>query len=96
MHWTAVKRIFQYLKYMKNASLTYGGEEAEIKNTEINFFSDADRGNGSDQKSISGYITIIAGGAIAWSSKKQQTMALSTTKAKYTSGKCILILAKLR
>ena len=83
MHWTAVKRIFQYLKYMKNASLTYGGEEAEIKNTEINFFSDADRGNGSDQKSISGYITIIAGGAIAWSSKKQQTMALSTTEAEY-------------
>ena len=77
IHWTAVKRIFRYLKYTKENSLTYGGKE-EINNTNINFFSDADWGNNSDQKSISGYVTIIAGGAIAWSSKKQQTVALST------------------
>ena len=67
---------------MKKNSLTYRGKE-EINNTDINFFSDADWGNNSDQKSISGYVTIITGGAIAWSSKKQQTVALSTTEAEY-------------
>ena len=64
MHWTAVKRVFCYLKHTKNAKLTYGGEDAEINNTELNFFCDADWGNGSDQKSINGYITIIAGDSI--------------------------------
>ena len=82
VHWTAVKRVFRYLKYTKSANLTYGGKEA-INNTNINFFSDADWGNNSDQKLISGYVTIIAGGAVAWSSKKQQTVTLSTAEAKY-------------
>ena len=68
---------------MKNANLTYGGKEAKINNTKLNFFCDADWGNGSDQKSISGYVTTIAGGAVAWSSKKQQTVALSTAEAEY-------------
>ena len=83
IHWTAVKRVFRYLKFTKDYKLTYGGEEADIKNTDINFFSDADWGNGSDRKSISGYVTIIAGGAVAWSSKKQQSVALSTAEAEY-------------
>ena len=83
VHLTAIKIIFRYLKYMKNANLTYGGNDAKIKNTELDFFCDANWGNGPDQKSISGYVTIIAGGAIAWSSKKQQTVALSTAEAEY-------------
>ena len=83
IHWTAVKRIFRYLKLTKNGNLTYGGNDAEINNTDLNFFCDANWGNGSDRKSISGYITIIARGAVAWSSKKQQTVALSTAEAEY-------------
>ena len=73
----------RYLKQTKNAMFTYGGKEAEVNNTKLNFFCDADWGNGSDQKSISGYVTIIAGGAITWSSKKQATIALSTAEAEY-------------
>ena len=42
MHWTAVKQIFRYLKQTKNDKLTYGGSDDEIKNTELNFFCDAD------------------------------------------------------
>ena len=70
---------------MKNAKLTYGGNDLEIKNSKLNFFCDANWANASDWKSISGYITIIAGGAVALSSKKQQTVALSTTKAEYNT-----------
>ena len=65
MHWTAVKRVFRYLKQMKNANLTYEGEDTKIRNTDLNFFLDADWANNSDRKSISGYVTIIAGGAVA-------------------------------
>jgi len=86
LHWTAVKRIFQYLKYMKNFALNYGGDDKDILNTELNIFCDADWANDtSDQKSISGYVVTMTGGAILWSSKKQQTVALSTAKAKYVS-----------
>jgi len=35
-----------------------------------------------DQKSTSGYVFILAGGPIAWKSKKQASMALSTTESK--------------
>ena len=83
IHWTAVKKIFRYLKQTRNTTLTYGGEDTEIQNMDLNFFYDADWGNGSNWKSVSCYVTIIARGAIAWSSKKQQTVALSTAEAKY-------------
>ena len=33
--------------------------------------------------------TIIAGGAIAWSLKKQQTVALFTAEAKYIAATCV-------
>ena len=36
-----------------------------------------------DALSINGYVAILGGGAIAWSSKKQQMIALSTTEAEY-------------
>ena len=39
--------------------------------------------NINDWKSISGYVFTLARGAISWSSKKQGSVALSSTKAKY-------------
>ena len=33
--------------------------------------------------SINGYVAILGGGSVAWSSKKQQVIALSTMEAKY-------------
>ena len=36
-----------------------------------------------DMLFINSYVAILGGGAIAWSSKKQQTIALSTTEAEY-------------
>ena len=41
--------------------------------------------NTDDQKSTSGYVFISAGGAITWSSKKQTTVALLSTEAKYVA-----------
>jgi hypothetical protein len=36
-----------------------------------------------DRKSTTRFIFIMGGGAISWSSKRQPTIALSTTKAEY-------------
>ena len=81
-HWTAIKRIIRYLKGTRQFKLTYGGSP-ELLHDKINIYCDADWASDSDQKSISSYVIIIAGGAIAWSSKKQNTVAPSTPKAKY-------------
>ena len=83
-HWTAIKRVFRYLKKTRQYKLTYGGS-LELLHDEINIYCDANWASDSDWKSISGYVIVIAGGAIAWSSKKQNTVAPSTPKAEYTT-----------
>jgi len=82
-HWTAVKRVFHYLKYTHSNKLTYGGDN-DVSNADFNIFCDADwASDASDHKSISGYVITMAGGAVSWSSKKQTSVALSTAEAEY-------------
>ena len=78
-HWTAIKRIFRYLKGTRQYKLTYGGSP-ELLHDKINIYCDADWASDSDQKSISGYVIVIAGGAIAWSSKKQTLWGVQDIK----------------
>ena len=86
-HWTAIKRIFRYLKGTRNHALTYGGsDDLLVLNQDLNIFCDADWASDADRKSISGYVITLAGGAVAWSSKKQATVALSTAEAEYIAG----------
>jgi len=44
---------------------------------------DADLGSGDHRKSIGGYAFVLNGAAIGWNSKKQSTVALSSTEAEY-------------
>jgi len=83
-HWTAVKRLLRYLKGTKNYKLTYGRSD-ELLHNELSIYCDVDWASEGDRKSISGYVVTIAGGAIAWSSKKQGTIALSTGEAEYVA-----------
>jgi hypothetical protein len=82
-HWTAVKRVFRYLNGTRTYGITYSGaDENEWPMNPIGY-SDADWGsNPNDRKSISGY-SFMPRGAIAWSSRKQSTVALSSTEAEY-------------
>ena len=49
-------------------------------------FCDSDWANDkSDAKSISGFVIILARGAICWRSRKQKCVASSTTHAEYMS-----------
>ena len=79
MHKAVTRRILKYLKGTKDWSLTFSGR----KGLTLKGYSDADWGAGEDRKSISGYIFILAGGAVSWSSKKQSTIALSSMEVEY-------------
>ena len=93
-HWKVVKRILQYLKHTKHLCLTYQSTHSESiqpklcgwanPSTNLHGWTDFDWGGVvDDRKSTSGYFYTFAGGAIAWRSKKQATVSLSSTEAKY-------------
>jgi hypothetical protein len=79
-HWEAVKRIFRYLLGMKKLELTYGGEKRGLVG-----YVDADGASQDHRRAISGYVFMVDGGAVSWSSKKQELVTLSTTEAEYVA-----------
>nr|GAT43935.1 polyprotein [Mycena chlorophos] len=79
-HWEAVKRVFRYLVGTKELRLTYGAGKKGLEG-----YSDADGMSQEDRHAISGYAFVIDGGAISWSSKKQELVTLSTTEAEYVA-----------
>jgi hypothetical protein len=83
-HWTAVKQVFRYLNGTRSYGITYSvADEVECPLKPVGHM-DADWGsNPNDRKSISGYSFMLGGGAIAWSSRKQSTVVLSSTEAEY-------------
>jgi hypothetical protein len=80
-HMTALKRVFRYIKGTTRAALHYN------KADDLSIYSDANWADDtSDRRSVSGYITLFAGAAVSWSSRKQLTVALSTMEAEYIHG----------
>lgn len=79
LHMTALKRILRYLKRTKELSLHYTQQ-----NSNLVCYSDADwAGDRDDRKSTTGNVHLLGNGAISWLSKKQSTVALSTSEAEY-------------
>ena len=82
-HWKAIKRTLRYLSGTTNHFLTLGGNTADPN---IICFADADYGGDIDTgKSTSGYVCLLNDGTVSWFSKKQPTVACSTTEAEYIS-----------
>lgn len=80
-HWVAAKRILRFLKGTIDYKLAYTKDSGGC---EFTGYSDSDFGADVDErKSVSGYVFVMAGGAVSWSSKKQTTVALSTAEAEY-------------
>ncbi|XP_054724441.1 nucleosome-remodeling factor subunit BPTF-like [Uloborus diversus] len=80
-HWAGVQHLLRYLKQTKDLKLVF---QKTGKNIEV--FCDSDWANDKiDRRSFSGYVVLLAGGAVSWSSKKQRTTALSTVEAEYFS-----------
>jgi hypothetical protein len=79
-HWEAVKRIYRYLAGTRNLWLSYG----ETKRTLVGY-ADADGSMAEDRRAITGYAFLIDGGAVSWSSKRQEIVSLSTTESEYVA-----------
>jgi hypothetical protein len=79
-HLVAVKRIFKYLK----GTMTYGLWYPRNQNFQLIAYSDADWANCVDErKSTSGGAFFLGDSLVAWLSKKQGSISLSTTEAEY-------------
>ena len=79
-HFAALKRVYRYLRRMTDMRLVY----RRTTNISLLGYVDADwAGDVNDRRSVSGYTFVMAGAAISWSSKKQTSVALSSTEAEY-------------
>src|SRR3954470_22143108 len=76
-HWRAAKRVVRYLQRTKDYMLTY--KRSESDQLEIIGFSDSDFGGCQDtRRSTSGYVFLLAGGAISWKSLKHEMCEADT------------------
>ena len=81
-HWRAAKKVMRYLQGTKNLMLTYRRSD----NLEVVGYSDSDfAGCVDSRKSTSGYVFMLAEGAISWRSAKQTLVATSTMEAEFVS-----------
>ncbi|GJY03211.1 retrovirus-related pol polyprotein from transposon TNT 1-94 [Tanacetum coccineum] len=90
-HLHAVKRIFWYLKRTVNRGLWYPKDSSIA----LIAFADADHAGCQDTyRSTSGSMQFLGDGLVSWSSKRQKSVAISSTKAEYIamSGCCAQIL----
>ena len=79
-HLEAVHRILRYVKSTLDHGIIYkkGGECKLVGSCDADYGSDH-----HTQRSNTGYVFMLGSGAISWCSKRQPTLSLSTTEAKY-------------
>lgn len=79
-HLQAVKHIYRYLHGSTDSALLYQRGEGDY----LSGFTDADwAGDLHDRKSTTGFVFLLGGTPITWNSRKQPTVALSSTEAEY-------------
>ncbi|XP_019172086.1 PREDICTED: uncharacterized protein LOC109167519 [Ipomoea nil] len=79
-HWGLVKRVLRYTK----GTLDYSLRLSPSSSTTIHAYSDFDwAGCPIDRKSTSGYAVYLGSNLVSWLSRKQRTVARSSTIAEY-------------
>jgi len=82
VHWQVAKGLLRYVASTAAHGIIYGGSNTEALT--IEGYCDADyAGDVDTRRSTSGYVFTMAGGAISWASRRQATVAASTTEAEY-------------
>ena len=77
--WITVKTILKYLTRTKDKFLVYGGAQLKVEGyCDASFQMDKD-----DNRSQSGFVFILNGGAVSWKSSKQETIVDSTIEVEY-------------
>lgn len=78
-HWIAFKRVLRYLHHTSRLGLRLSGKPIELV-----IYTDSDyAGCPFSRRSVSSYCSLIAGGCVSWRSRKQPTVATSSTEAEY-------------
>lgn len=79
-HWVAVKRVLRYVKGTFDLGILYG----RCKDPKLIGYTNSDwAGSVDDKKSTSGNVFSLGIGAVTWTIKKQQAVALSSIEAEY-------------
>ncbi|XP_019153490.1 PREDICTED: uncharacterized protein LOC109149962 [Ipomoea nil] len=79
-HWGLLKRVLRYVK----GTLDYGLRLTPSLSSDLHAYSDSDwAGCPVDRKSTSGYAVFLETNLITWLSRKQRTVARSSTEAEY-------------
>ncbi|XP_073120345.1 secreted RxLR effector protein 161-like [Henckelia pumila] len=82
MHLQAAKRVIRYIK----GTVNFGVKFRKCLNFKLMGFSDRNWGGfKDDMKNTSGYCFSLGSGVFSWCSKKQETVAQSTTEAEFVS-----------
>lgn len=84
-HFHAAKNVMKYLKGTEDYGLTF---KAGTTEDGLNFhgYTDSDwAGDLDNRRSTSGFVFLAAGAAISWRSRRQNTVATSTTEAEYVA-----------
>ena len=78
-----LKRLLRYVKSTLDLKLTY---VRGTSNAVLTGYADANWGSDIvDRRSVSGHVFMGFGNTVSWSSKKQTTVALSSTEANMAS-----------
>jgi len=78
-HWQAAKGVLRYLSGTADYGITYTKKTPGF----IGYCDSDYAGDTGARHSTTGYVFVHNSGAISWSSKKQPTVAVSTTEAEY-------------
>ncbi|XP_059064826.1 secreted RxLR effector protein 161-like [Cryptomeria japonica] len=82
-HWQAGKRLLRYIAGSVNYDILYSTSD----NFQLAGYTDsAFAGSIDDRKSTSGYAFHLGIGVVAWTSKKQPIVTISSAEAKYVAG----------
>lgn len=80
VHWSAMKRILRFL----SSTQRFGIMLRKARDFGITAYCDADWGGDSiDRKSRTSYLVYLGGTLVTWVSRKQSTLARSSTEAEY-------------
>jgi len=79
-HLAAATYTLRYLRNTANLAIQYSAQNSDmpVGYTDSDFAGDPD-----DRKSTSGYVFMLAGGAVSWRARKQPLVAFSTVEAEY-------------
>jgi len=87
-HWTAALHVLRYIKKDPTQGIFFNNK-ADYK---LEAFCDADWAHcPCTRRSVSRYFIMMGGNPISWKSKKQPTMAFSSTKAEYKSMRAVTV-----